>query len=96
MGSQIITFYSLIDLTINHTTSTDGLKPELAARLLEAKLEEEQRAARRAKRKANQISAEFHTSEVECLVCLEMLNDEIFSCRKGGHSICGEQSIACR
>ena len=44
-----------------------------------------------AKRKANQISAEFHTSVTECPVCMDNMSDEIFSCKEG-HSICGEAS----
>eukprot|EP00622_Pseudochattonella_farcimen_P001518 FR736240.1.p1 GENE.FR736240.1~~FR736240.1.p1 ORF type:complete len:304 (+),score=13.03 FR736240.1:138-914(+) len=42
-----------------------------------------------AKRNANQISAEFHTSVAECPVCMDNMSDEIFSCKEG-HSICGE------
>lgn len=78
-------------LIVSSPSSTDGLKPDLVGRLSAVVGEEERKAARMAKRNANQISAEFHTSVAECPVCMDNMSDEIFSCKEG-HSICGEAS----
>mmetsp|Transcript_69821 Transcript_69821/g.195200 ORF Transcript_69821/g.195200 Transcript_69821/m.195200 type:complete len:216 (+) Transcript_69821:100-747(+) len=73
--------------------STEGIKATLADRLLAALAEEEEKrklAARREKRKANEVTGSFHASVAECPVCMENMDAEIFSCKEQGHNICGE------
>mmetsp|Transcript_69823 Transcript_69823/g.195210 ORF Transcript_69823/g.195210 Transcript_69823/m.195210 type:complete len:203 (+) Transcript_69823:100-708(+) len=77
--------------------STEGIKATLADRLLAALAEEEEKrklAARREKRKANEVTGSFHASVAECPVCMENMDAEIFSCKEQGHNICGASHVA--